>query len=251
MRTLRNQLIRLAYQKPSLRGVLLPLLSKSAGLAWVKGTVSVKLTDGTAEEAQGVTLGVWAVHKALRGSGWDVTFLPSGDRASHYSSLKMGKGFVEAMIAEEPSLASARTVNDLKPHFRMMNRLQRNPREWQTPDLSSLTAPSGVVPAPAPAKRVPKPKLRSFGEARMEIFKALQDAGWTMSSLSLKVPHATSPNGYLRLWFKKQAIAASEDRGGRHSFGDARAISYDLDIRKLTGKEFLNLLKRWYPEANL
>lgn len=83
---------------------------------------------------------------------------------------------------------------------------------------------------------------RTFPQARAEIFAALRDAGWSVKS-DLKVPHATSPDGSLRLWFKAQAVHATE--GDRHNFGNARTFGgYGLDIRQYDGPGFLMLVQR-------
>lgn len=54
----------------------------------------------------------------------------------------------------------------------------------------------------------------TFAEAKSAIWSALRDAGWSMSDPHLKVRHATSPDGDLRLWFKAQAVYESQ---GRHT----------------------------------
>ena len=110
----------------------------------------------------------------------------------------------------------------------------------------------------------PITKKRTYKESADDIWHALQRAGWTLSSPTLKVPHATSPNGWLRLWFKPQTVHAStsgsmsgtaRDRllAGRtadtHTLGNARAIAYDLDIRTLTPSQFLDEVKQRYPQG--
>lgn len=81
---------------------------------------------------------------------------------------------------------------------------------------------------------------RTFDQARREILDALRAAGWSIKS-DLKVPHATSPDGNLRLWFKAQAVHSTE--GERHAFGDARCFGgYGLDIRNYDGPGFLTLV---------
>lgn len=85
----------------------------------------------------------------------------------------------------------------------------------------------------------------TFDQARREIreiLTALREAGWTVKS-DLKVPHATSPDGELRLWFKAQAVHSTE--GNRHSFGDARNFGgYGFDIREYDGPGFLAQVER-------
>jgi len=87
---------------------------------------------------------------------------------------------------------------------------------------------------------------RTFDDARKDIFDLLKREGWKVVE-GLKIPHATSPNGELRLWFKKQAVYFTE--GNSHTFGGARTITYGLDIRKMTAEQFLSNLKKWFPES--
>lgn len=97
-------------------------------------------------------------------------------------------------------------------------------------------------------------KKPTYAQAADDIWAALQRAGWSMSSPSLKTRHATSPNGYLRLWFKPQTIHATINSsefapGVRHAMGDARAIAYDLDIRAMSPSEFLDFIQSRFPKA--
>lgn len=114
--------------------------------------------------------------------------------------------------------------------------------------IESLRAKRAGVPRPI-AERMARlvEGEKTFVAARQEILDYLKGQGWELSG-ALKIPHATSPGGDLRLWFKAQAVYYTE---GHHTFGDARALSYDLDIRKLDGASFLKLLQRWFPNAGL
>ncbi len=80
--------------------------------------------------------------------------------------------------------------------------------------------------------------MTTFAEARTAILDYLQARGWSLSSRSLKTPHATSPSGGVRLWFKAQAVYYS--LGDRHDFGDARSLH--VDIRTGTADHF----HRWF-----
>lgn len=105
----------------------------------------------------------------------------------------------------------------------------------------------------AVARRLVEAAATTFQAARSAILDDLQRRGWKVVS-GLKIPHATSPHGQLRLWFKAQAVYFTEDLNARsdrngHAFGHARTISYDLDIRTLTPDEFYAYLKRAFPEA--
>lgn len=50
----------------------------------------------------------------------------------------------------------------------------------------------------------------TYPQKKAELFKALKDAGWTMSDPSLKTPHATSPNKLVRFWFHPRSIYVSK-----------------------------------------
>ena len=76
-------------------------------------------------------------------------------------------------------------------------------------------------------------KKRTFAQARSSILEHLRNRRWNVKA-NLKIPHATSESGEVRLWFKPQAVHFTcTGRGGRHEFKDARTISYDLDMRKI------------------
>lgn len=90
-----------------------------------------------------------------------------------------------------------------------------------------------VVAAPvvaAPVAAAP----RTFMQSHDEILDYLASRGWAVKK-SLKVPHATSPDGRVRLWFKSQAVYFTN--GTHHELGNARSIF--VDTRALTPEEFL------------
>ena len=78
--------------------------------------------------------------------------------------------------------------------------------------------------------------MRTFAEARRDLLDDFSRIGWSVKK-DLKVPHATSPDGKVRFWFKPQAVYYSvvyDERVGRHDFGNARTLSYDQDIRVMS-----------------
>jgi len=90
----------------------------------------------------------------------------------------------------------------------------------------------------------------TFVQSRDAILDKLESEGWKLSSRTLKIPHATSLDGDLRLWFKAQAVHYTKNgRGYRHSMGDAHTLAYDLDIRKMTPEQFIQVLKRRFPKV--
>lgn len=75
-------------------------------------------------------------------------------------------------------------------------------------------------------------KRRTFKKAKEEIVDYVEKHGWKVKR-HLKVPHATSPHGDVRLWFKPQAIYFSGGEGT--SLNQARSIHGD--IRKETPEQ--------------
>lgn len=91
--------------------------------------------------------------------------------------------------------------------------------------------------APADDKKSGKPK--TFMEARNRLLDYLESKHWKLSSRTLKIPYATSPDGKHRLWFKTQAVYLSSG-GGRHDFGDARTVSYDTnDLKNMSPEQYV------------
>lgn len=88
---------------------------------------------------------------------------------------------------------------------------------------------------------------RTFDSARREQLTALSQAGWTVKP-DLKVPHATSPDGEYRLWFKALSTqwplsGVYVTEGDCHDFDGARTL-YGFDIRQYDGPGFLAVVER-------
>ena len=131
-------------------------------------------------------------------------------------------------------------------HTYLMGTLARTFKDKTAPAVYELRATHATGETPK--------KKRTYLQARDDIWAALRRAGWSMSMLHLKLPHATSPNGYLRLWFKPQAVHYTINSGEfapsrRHLSADARAIAYDLDIRTMSPTEFLDVIKERFPRG--
>lgn len=77
----------------------------------------------------------------------------------------------------------------------------------------------------------PKPRAAkmTFKQAKLIILDTLKQAGWDLSSRSLKVPHATSPDGRTRLYFKPQALYADSKP---FSLRSARTVSHTSSFLK-------------------
>lgn len=76
---------------------------------------------------------------------------------------------------------------------------------------------------------------KTYDEAKDALMFYLKAHDWKVSAAGLKIPHATSPDGNVRLWFRPQAIYFTV---GEHVSGAARTVTYNT-----------NELKRLPPEA--
>ena len=86
-------------------------------------------------------------------------------------------------------------------------------------------------------------RARTFQEAKRDVIALLKSRGWSVRD-GLKVPHATSPDGAVRLWFKTQAVHRSH---GNASLGDARSVGYD--IRFMPPEEFVTKVESFARRA--
>lgn len=125
--TLRSKIVRLAHQNPSLRPHLLPLL-KTADLNLRKEKIVIPLTGGGTQELDAMVVGPWSIHKNLQGSGWAVTFTPTGQAVTtRPKSLSDAKAFLEAMIEQAPDLLHANDVGDVMKHQNLLRELMIRP----------------------------------------------------------------------------------------------------------------------------
>lgn len=104
------------------------------------------------------------------------------------------------------------------------------------------------------ARVVNAAKGPTFEQARNEALEALKKDGWKVVE-GLKIPHATSRDGKLRLWFKAQAVWYTFDpypsyRSKSHDFKGARSTWMD-DIRKMDAQKFVaevDRFKKWQED---
>jgi hypothetical protein len=111
------------------------------------------------------------------------------------------------------------------------------------PSRGSVRSAAGV------AKKIheKKAKLPTFAKQRTNILAELRKAGWNVTD-GLKVPHATSPDGRARYWFKTQAIYA-EGRSDKSSFNLGDAHSFMSDMREKLPTEVAAYLIRAAPSV--
>jgi hypothetical protein len=93
-------------------------------------------------------------------------------------------------------------------------------------------------------------EAKTYSQAHKDLLNYLEKQGWSVSK-GLKIPHATSPDGELRLWFKPQAIYDSS--GSPHTFGRARSYTTQgLDVRTMSPEDFVKKhLKKDFPRVDL
>ena len=76
----------------------------------------------------------------------------------------------------------------------------------------------------------------TYPQARQALFAYLVSLGWTVKA-SLKVPHASPPDGSYKLWFKPQAVYLREH-------------STFLDIRQISPEAFVRIIERMAKEES-
>jgi DNA repair protein RadC len=83
-------------------------------------------------------------------------------------------------------------------------------------------------PWPAPETVVAREgKAPRFADVKDMLLRGLRERGWTVVE-NLKVPHATSPDGRTRLWFKSQAIYINDPGTDPRQFVSAHSLTMDM-----------------------
>lgn len=127
MNPLRSRLIRLAHANPDLRPHLLPLL-RTASLSLVKQNIDLKLYGGETKTVSALVSGPWSIYKNLTGSGYAVTFTPTGQAVTTKNPTLMdAKAFLEALLERAPDLARANGIDDVMRHMDVIKDLLKNP----------------------------------------------------------------------------------------------------------------------------
>lgn len=86
-------------------------------------------------------------------------------------------------------------------------------------------------------------KKPTFQEAKSTLLAHLKGEGWKLSAENLKIPHATTPDGKVRIWFKPQALWFSVVDSGPHNMQNARSVH--TDIRTETPEEVVKTVERY------
>lgn len=85
-------------------------------------------------------------------------------------------------------------------------------------------------------------KKPTFAEVRKVILEHLRKEGWKLVE-NLKIPHATSPDGETRIWFKAQAVYGNHG-SNPNEFKNAR--SWISDLREYADPNaFMRMIARW------
>lgn len=89
-------------------------------------------------------------------------------------------------------------------------------------------------------------KPPTFAQARDALLDGFRKAGWAVSG-PLKIPHATSPDGTMRLWFKPQAVIATYSSSKKHVMGEGHSVA--MDLRGVTVDRLIASAERYAQET--
>jgi len=97
-------------------------------------------------------------------------------------------------------------------------------------------------------RRFKAAKKPTFKEAQQHVFEFLKKRGWKVAD-TLSVPHATSPDGKVRLWFKTQSVYAvhkerAEEGSNPLQFKDSHSMTSDLR-EDMDEQQFMSMVERW------
>jgi len=81
---------------------------------------------------------------------------------------------------------------------------------------------------------------QTYKQAHGAVLAALAQKGWLVNA-NLKVPHATHPDGCLRLWFKAQAVYYSVHENVK-DMGSARSL-WCTGLREGTAEQFCAMIE--------
>lgn len=94
---------------------------------------------------------------------------------------------------------------------------------------------------PKPVRKLKRP---TFAEARARLLDHLKAVGWNVKTWGpsgpLKTPHATSPEGTFRLWFRPQAVYYTS--GTDHDANASRSLW--VDIRDVSPADVVRIAER-------
>jgi hypothetical protein len=108
-------------------------------------------------------------------------------------------------------------------------------RIWREEHRAREAAAAAREPAPRPVKK----GARTYAEAQRDFLSYLRQQGWAVSP-PLKEPHATSPDGGYRIWFRPQAVYYAPREAGKYDRSRAHSLWFRRDLRQMDGPEFVS-----------
>jgi RadC-like JAB domain len=94
---------------------------------------------------------------------------------------------------------------------------QESGKPWPSPETIEEQMYGAKEPAKPP----------TFAKVREMLLSGLKERGWAVAA-NLKVPHATSPDGSTRLWFKTQSIYINDPGTDPRQFSSTHSMSSDM-----------------------
>jgi hypothetical protein len=186
------------------------------------GLVKHLVQSSTEDMERKVTL------NALRGRLTELEKILRGQLLMFVASMGP-KGGAQARVALRFVAASYSDLDGVfKALFNILDDLEVG---IQSDILQELGVKPKRVTSPS---RVKAPK--TYAKAQEEILRLLESGGWSVRG-GLKIPHATSPDGSFRFWFKPQAIYYTYGAGVK-DFGEARSM-FARDYRLVAAEEFV------------
>lgn len=161
------------------------------------------------------------------------------DDAKAAYRAKYGQGSVVSQFGDKPKGLTGKTETPQKPE-KSKAQAKRDFQAFKSADSgrawneamkpAAMTGKTPEIKKP-PVNTAAKPKTKTYAEAKEGLQSHLASEGWKVQA-GLKVPHATSPDGKTRLWFKGQAVHFTHSESGKHDAKEARTVTYDTNSLK-------------------
>jgi hypothetical protein len=144
--------------KEFVRVSLMDPMDKTANLSLTKKDIDLKLLAGDTKVVSSLVHGPWAIYKSLKGAGYTVTFIPTGQAITTKSpTLTDAKALLEALLEKAPDLEKANDVADIMRHKDLIVEVLKNP--------------------PAMSGTARKPPVERVSDKREKVIADLKEAG--------------------------------------------------------------------------